>query len=99
MCQVQSGAFVSLLAPQKPTIPLATQKRLPRIYYTNYLPLLRIRMTDVSQLEKKEDKGKKRQESEKTEKERKENQRQEKQEKTRQEEEAREGKEKKCHTS
>ena len=34
MCQVHTGAHVSLLAPEKPTIPRATQERLPRGYYT-----------------------------------------------------------------
>ena len=34
MCQVHTGAYVSLLAPGKPTIPLATLENLPRIYYT-----------------------------------------------------------------
>ena len=34
MCQVHTGAYVSLLAPEKPTKPLATQGRLPRMYYT-----------------------------------------------------------------
>ena len=45
---------------EKPTIPLAIQGRLPRIYHTWYLSL-RIRTTDASQLEKetnKEEKGK-----------------------------------------
>ena len=37
---------------EKPTIPLATQERLPRIYYTWYLSL-RIRTTDASQLAKR----------------------------------------------
>ena len=33
MCQVHTGAYISLLAPgKKPTIPLAAQERLPRIY-------------------------------------------------------------------
>ena len=36
----------------KPTIPLANQERLPRIYYTWYLSL-RMRTTDASQLEKR----------------------------------------------
>ena len=53
MCQAHTGAYVSLLAPGKPTKPLATQERLPRIYYTLYLSLLRIRTTDASQLEKR----------------------------------------------
>ena len=34
MCQVHTGTYVSILAPEKPTIPLATQERLSRIYYT-----------------------------------------------------------------
>ena len=54
MCQVRAGAYVSLLAPGTPTIPLAPlapQERLPRIYCTQYL-LLRIRPTDASQWEK-----------------------------------------------
>ena len=44
---------------ETPTIPLATQRGLPRIYYTWYLSL-RIRKTDASQLAKrnKEEKGK-----------------------------------------
>ena len=37
---------------EKPTIPLATQERLPRIYFTWYQSL-RIRTTDSSQLEKR----------------------------------------------
>ena len=32
MCQVHTGAYVSLLTPEE-TEPLATQGRLPRIYY------------------------------------------------------------------
>ena len=34
MYQVHTGAYVSLLAPEKPTMPLATQERLPRVCYT-----------------------------------------------------------------
>ena len=37
MCHIYTGAYVSLLAPGKTEyccIPLATQERLPRIYYT-----------------------------------------------------------------
>ena len=35
MCQVHTGAYVSLLAPGKPTIPLATQEKTTTyIYYT-----------------------------------------------------------------
>ena len=57
MCQIHTGAYVSLLARlEKPTIPLATQERLPRTYCTQYLSLP-IRTTDASQLEKKERKG------------------------------------------
>ena len=52
---------------EKPTIPLATEKRLTRIYCTWYLSL-RIRTTDASQLEnrkkRKEDKGKDRKDKE-----------------------------------
>ena len=33
MYQVHTGAYVSLLAPGKPTPPLATQERLPCVYY------------------------------------------------------------------
>ena len=87
---------------EKPTIPLATQERLPRIYYMQYLSL-RIRTTDASQLEKRnkeqirrERKGKKREESEKRKRKRKrkKKKRQEKQEKARRQEEgARKGKE------
>ena len=38
LCQVQTGAYVSLLAPERTDniIPLATQERLPRIYYTSH---------------------------------------------------------------
>ena len=39
MCQVHTGAYVSLLAPGKPTKPLATQERLPRIYCTYVVPI------------------------------------------------------------
>ena len=99
MCQVHTGVNVSLLAPGKPTIPLATQERLPRMYCTSYLSL-RIRTTTASQLQKgnkenkiKQRKGKKRQESENTKKKRKEEKIQEKQETPREGEEAR-GKEK-----
>ena len=61
MCQVHTGAYVSLPAPGKTDyiIPLATQERLPRTYCTYYLSL-RIRTTPASQLEKKKQrKGKK----------------------------------------
>ena len=34
MCQVHTGAYVSLLAPEKPTIPQPTQERVPRTHYT-----------------------------------------------------------------
>ena len=34
MRQVRTGAYASLLPTKKPTISLATQERLPRIYYT-----------------------------------------------------------------
>ena len=34
MCQVQAGAYVSLLTPGETNIPIATHQRLPRIYYT-----------------------------------------------------------------
>ena len=54
MCQVYTwctrSSHYSRL--EKPTIPLATQERLPRIYYTQYLSL-RIRTTDASQMEKR----------------------------------------------
>ena len=103
MCQVHTDAYVPL---EKPTIPLATQEKLPRIFYTWYLSL-RIRTSDASRLEKRykeknrgERKGKERK-GRKAKKERKEEKRQEnqeKQEKTRQEEEAWKVREKKRHT-
>ena len=58
MCQVHTGANVSLLAPvEKMTkTPLATQERLPRIYCIEYLSL-RIRTTDASQMEPRNKRG------------------------------------------
>ena len=44
---------------EKPTIPLATQERVPRIYYTKYLSL-RMRTTDASQLENRNKEKKRR---------------------------------------
>ena len=91
MCQVHTGAYISLLPPGKPTTPLVTQGRLQRIYCTEYLSL-RIRTTDPSQLEKRN--------KEKKFKLRKLKKRGETQKSTRQEEEARKGKEKnESHTS
>ena len=46
---------------EKPTIPIATQERLPRTYYTQYVSP-RIRTTGVSQLEEKINKEKKKHE-------------------------------------
>ena len=89
---------------EKPTIPLAAQERLPRIYCTQYLSL-RIRTSGASQLEKRNNenkvkrKGKIKKRKTKTKKETKEKKRQEKQGTTKQEKEARKRKEKKCHTS
>ena len=59
MCQVHPGTYVALLAPEKTDYQgtrLATQKRLPRSYYTWYFSL-RIRTSDSSQLEKEKRKG------------------------------------------
>ena len=52
MCQVHTGAYVSLLAPGKTDyIPLATQEP---TYILHVVPItIRIRTTDASQLEKK----------------------------------------------
>ena len=36
MCQVYTGAYVSLLGLEKPTIPLATQEKLPRQTQVNW---------------------------------------------------------------
>ena len=73
MCQVSAWCIRLITRAWKNRlyIPLATQERPPRIYYTKYLSL-RIRTTDASQLEKRnkgrirrERKGKKREEGEK----------------------------------
>ena len=40
MCQVHTGAYVSLLSRlEKPTIPLATQERIPTTYILNVVPI------------------------------------------------------------
>ena len=58
----QVRAYVSLLAPEKTGhTAFATEGRLPRTYYMEYLSL-RIRTSDSSQSEKKRNKEKKRKE-------------------------------------
>ena len=52
MCQVHTGAYVSLLKPGKTDYTACHQARLPSIYYTWYLSL-RIRTSDASQLEER----------------------------------------------
>ena len=85
---------------EKPTIPIATQERLPRIYYvasiTTHTHDRRKSIGEKEQrIEKKIRKGKKREERKtKRKRQEKRRKRQEKQEKTRQEEEARQGKKK-----
>ena len=79
MCQVHTGAYVSLLAPGKTDyiIPLATQERLPRTYCTSYLLITTHTHDRRKSIEKKKQrkrkkrirsKGKKRQGSEENEK-------------------------------
>ena len=70
MDQVHTGTYVSLLAPEILTEPLATQERLPRIHYTKYLSL-RIRTSDSSQLEKSKKKKRKERKEKKEKKEKK----------------------------
>ena len=61
MCQVHAPVHTSPYSHlEKPTFSIATQSRLPRIYYTYYLSL-RIRTTGVSQLEKRNKEKKRRQ--------------------------------------
>ena len=67
MCQVHTGAYVSLLAPGKPTIPLATQERLLRIITRSTYHYAYARQTQINWKKKqrkerkiKEWKGKKR---------------------------------------
>ena len=97
MCQVHTGAYVSLLAPGNQLyIALATRERLPRIYHTQYLSL-RIRTSDASQLEKRNIKEKTRKErkEEKNQRKRKGKKRKEKARKTRKEKRRKGGKERK----
>ena len=105
MCQVHTGAYVSLLAPENPTIPLATQERLPRTWYILHVVPITMhthaalrsigKNRNLREKKRKERKGKERKgkerKSKKTEKERREKKRKDKK---RQDEEAREGKEK-----
>ena len=88
MCQVHTGIYIrrTTRTMKKPTAPLATQKRLPRTYYTWYLSL-RIRTSDSSQLEKR--KGKERQKRKRKRK------RKNKIQKTRQDKKRKQGKERK----
>ena len=39
MCQVHTGTYIALLAPEKTTTPLATQRRLPRAYILHVVPI------------------------------------------------------------
>ena len=102
MCQVHTGAYVSLLAPGK-TDYTACHPRKTTTYILHVVPITththdrRKSIGKNKQRKETKDKGKERNDkkSEKTKKERKEKKRQEKQEKTRQEEEARKGNEKK----
>ena len=48
MCQVHTDAYVSLLAPGKTTIPLATQERLPRIVRRSTYHYAYARQTQVN---------------------------------------------------
>ena len=88
--------YVSFIAPEKnPTTPLATQKRLPRIYYTQHLRVsLRMRTSDSSHLKKTIERKKTKREENKAKMEWKRKERKRK-DKARQEKEAREGKERK----
>ena len=36
MCQLHTGTYVSLLAPERSTLPLVTQERLSRVHCTQY---------------------------------------------------------------
>ena len=104
MCQVHTGAYVSLLAPAKPTIPLATQERLPRTWY-----ILHVVSITTHSHDRRNSIGKKKKRREKKIKERKEKkarkktkkERKEKKSKKRQDKKRKQGKEKrkKCNTS
>ena len=85
MCQGRTGAYVSLLAPEEPTIPLATQKRLPLIQL-HVVPITTHTHVGLKSLGEKKRKKKRREKKRKRKKQRKENKREEN---TRQEEEAR----------
>ena len=108
MCQVHTGAYVSLLAPGN-THYTACHPRKTTTYILHLVPITthtHDRLKSIGKKKQRKDKkikerkGKERKERKRrTKKERKGKKRQEKQEKTRQEEEARKGKEKQCHTS
>ena len=101
MCQVHTGAYVSLLAPGK-TDYTACHPRKTTTCILHVVPITthtHDRRKSIGKKkqrkEKKTKEGKKRQENEKTKKEREDKKRQEKQEKTKQNKEARKGKENK----
>ena len=108
MCQVHTGAYVSLLAPGKTEYAACHPRRITT-YILHVVPITthtHDRRKSIgnnkqrTNTKKKERKEKRRKRKKKTKKERKEKTRQEKQEKARQEEEARKEKEKnKCNTS
>ena len=100
MCQVHTGAYVSLLAPGK-TDYTACHPRNTTTYTLHVVPITthtHDRPKSIGKKEtnkRKEDKGKERKDKKAKKLKRKRKKIQEKQEKTRQEEEARQGKEKK----
>ena len=105
MCQIHTGAYVSLLAPGK-TDYTACHPRKTNTYILHIVPITTHthdrRKSIGKKKQRKEQKMKERKEKTgklKYEKERKEKTRQEKQERTRQEEKAGKEKRKKCHTS
>ena len=103
ICQVYTGAYVSLLAPGKTDYTACHPRKtttyiLHVVYITTHTHDRRKSIGKKNQRREDQRKGKKRKEKKakkKTKKARKEEKRQEKQEKTRQEEEARKGKRKK----
>ena len=92
MCQVHTGAYVSLIAPGKTGYnnTACQRRKLPRIYCMEY-PALRIRTADQSHLEKETTNEKKIKERKEDTTKRKNEKGKERKGKRRQEEEARKG--------
>ena len=96
MCQVHTGAHVSILAPGKTDYTACHQRKKGSTYILHVVPITTQVTTNMSQLEKKETKKRKEDagKRKKIQEERKNEKEQERKEKTRQEEEARKGKKK-----